>query len=135
MTMIVAAAKMSGKEDGPALVPEVCQTGQTRNDRYCKILRQLNLSRKGVPLCRLAAQAVPVNESIGRGASDFSNRDFSPCCSCDHFVAISAISAVSDCLSVPIPRYLSLQRQDYDWVEDAEVQNAPSGNDAPTPLL
>jgi hypothetical protein len=32
---------------GPVLVYEVCQTGQTRNDRYCKILRQPNLSRKG----------------------------------------------------------------------------------------
>src|SRR5258708_32408705 len=110
--MIVAAAKMSGKEDRPAFVPEVCKTGQPRNDRYCKILRQLNLSRKGVPLCRLAAQVVPVNESIGRGARDFSNWDFSRCCSCDHFVAISAISAFSDCLSVPIPRNLSLQGRD-----------------------
>jgi hypothetical protein len=74
-----------------------------------------------VQRCRLAAQAVPVHESIGRGGRGSSNRDFSRCCSCDRFVASSATTAFCDCLSGPIPVHPRLEGRGCHWFEDAEA--------------
>jgi DNA-directed RNA polymerase subunit RPC12/RpoP len=41
---------MRSISDGPALVSEVCQTGQSRSDRYCKILFRLLFSRRVCPM-------------------------------------------------------------------------------------
>jgi hypothetical protein len=44
------AAEMRSISDGPALVSEVCQTGQSRSDRCCKILFRLMFSRRVCPM-------------------------------------------------------------------------------------
>ena len=44
------AAEMRSISDGPALVSEVCQTGQSRGDRCCKILFRLMFSRRVCPM-------------------------------------------------------------------------------------
>lgn len=57
------------------------------------------LQRDVLP-CPRAAQAVTVNEFVGRGARDSSNQASSRCCSCDRFVAGSAIIAFSGGLGI-----------------------------------
>jgi hypothetical protein len=78
-------------------------------------------SRGGCARCRLAAQGVTVNKSIGRGERDSSNRDLSRSCSCDRFAASNAIIAFSDCLLAPIPVYLRQEGRGCHWFEDDEA--------------
>jgi len=81
-------------------VCQIAQAGEQQVSQDCLVTRVLE---KGVLPCRLAAQAVAVNESVGRGVRDSSNRVFSRCCSYGHFAASSAIIAFSAGLSVLTP--------------------------------
>jgi len=43
-------AEIRNSSDDPTLVSEVCQTGQSRSDRCCKILSRLMFSRRCPPM-------------------------------------------------------------------------------------